>query len=309
MDVAVSHRDRSARGEILAPRMILGGFIEGPGHWAGPSEVLVSSEADARAWVARYDSLGYRQIKLYNLVHPDLVPAIADETHKRRMRLSGHIPRGITVQTAVRLGFDEINHAAFLFSTFFQDSLYWPTMRAYSGVSQIVAPHVDVEGAEVTALIDLLKEKGTVVDGTWQLWLSSRGAAASANLGIPASASQALAEKADANYRRMLKRLFDAGVPIVPGTDGSDLRSELELYERAGIPAAQVLRIATFIPARVMGDEKDYGSIAPGKVADIAIVAGKPAERISDVRNVERVVRAGRVYETAALRAAMGQSR
>ena len=31
----------------------------------------------------KYDSLGYKQIKLYNLVHPDLVPTIAEETHKR----------------------------------------------------------------------------------------------------------------------------------------------------------------------------------------------------------------------------------
>ena len=309
IDVAVSHRDRAARGEILAPRMLLGGFIEGPGHWAGPSEVLVSTEAQARAWVARYDSLGYRQIKLYNLVHPDLVPTIAEETHKRGMRLSGHIPRGLTVQTAVRLGFDEINHAAFLFSTFFQDSLYFPQMRAYSGVSQIVAPNVNVDAPEFTALIDLLREKGTVVDGPWQLWLSSRGPAASASIGVPTSPTQALGEKADENYRRLLKRLFDAGVTIVPGTDGADLRSELELYERAGIPAAQVLRIATYVPARVMGEDKDYGSIAPGKVADIAIIAGRPAEKISDVRNVERVVRAGKVYEAAALRAATTQAR
>lgn len=306
IDVAVSHRDRSARGEILAPRMILGGFIEGPGHWAGPSEVLVRTEAEARSWVARYDSLGYRQIKLYNLVHPDLVPAIADEARRRGMRLSGHVPRGITAQTAVRLGFDEINHAAFLFSTFYQDSLYWPVMRAYSGVAQIVAPHVDVEGADVTAMIDLFREKGTVIDGTWQLWMSSRGIGATSNPGVP-TPSQALAEKSDANYLRMLKRLFDAGIPIVPGTDGADLRGELELYERAGIPAAQVLRIGTWVPATVMGETKDYGSIAIGKVADLAIIDGNPAERIRELRNVRQVMRAGRLYDTAALEAALNR--
>jgi hypothetical protein len=305
IDVAVSHRDRAARGEILGPRIHLGGFIEGPGHWAGPSEVLVRTEAEARAWVARYDSLGYRQIKLYNLVHPDLVPAIAEETRKRGMRLSGHVPRGLTTQTAVRLGFDEINHAAFLFSTFYQDSLYWPTMRAYSGVSQIVAPHLDVDGADVTAMIELFRDKGTVIDGTWQLWMSSRGGAA--GLGIPGAASRDLAEKADANYLRMLKRLFDGGVPVVPGTDGADLRGELELYERAGIPAAQVLRIATWVPAAVMGETKDYGSIAAGKVADLVIIEGKPAERIRDVRNVRQVMRAGRLYEAAALEAAVNR--
>jgi len=119
VDVATQLRDRAATGEILSPRVELAGFIEGPGRWAGPSEVIVRTEDEARGWVAKYDSLGYKQIKLYNLVQQDLVPAIADETHKRGMRLSGHIPRGLSTPAAVRLGFDEINHAAFLFSTFY----------------------------------------------------------------------------------------------------------------------------------------------------------------------------------------------
>jgi hypothetical protein len=305
IDVAVSHRDRANAGKLAIPRSVLGGFIEGPGQWAGPSEVIVSTEAEARRWVARYDSLGYKQIKLYNLVQQDLVPAIADETHKRGMRLSGHVPRGLSTPTAVRLGFDEINHAAFLFSTFYPDSLYTPVMRAYSGVAQIVAPHVDVEGKEMTAMIEFFKERGTVIDGTWNLWLAAPSQL-TANLGIPAAASQDAARKADANYIRMIGRLFNAGVTLVPGTDGSSYHTELELYETAGIPAAEVLRIATIVSARVMKDDQDYGSIAVGKVADIVIVNGRPTERISDLRKVETVLRAGRVYQSQTLRSAIG---
>jgi len=305
IDVAVSYRDRAAAGILAVPRTILAGFIEGPGKWAGPSEVIVNTEAEARAWIARYDSLGYKQIKLYNLVQQDLVPAIADETHKRGMRLSGHVPRGLSTPAAVRLGFDEINHAAFLFSTFYPESLYVPVMRAYSGVAQVVAPHVNVESPEMTDMIGLFKEKGTVIDGTWNLWLSAPNAV-STSVGIPPAASQADAQKADANYIRLLKRLYDAGVTIVPGTDGSSYNVELELYERAGIPAAEVLRIATIVPAKVMHDDKDYGSIAVGKVADIIIVDGKPAEHVADLRKVERVMRAGRMYESKTLRSAIG---
>jgi len=304
IDVAVSHRDRANAGTIAIPRSVLAGFMEGPGRWAGPSEVIVSTETEARAWVARYDSLGYRQIKLYNLVQQDLVPAIAEEARKRGMRLSGHVPRGLSTPAAVRLGFDEINHAAFLFSTFYPDSLYTPSMRAYSGVAAIVAPNVDVEGAEMTAMINLFKQRGTVIDGTWNLWISSPTAFQS-NPGVP-TPSQATAQRADANYMRTLKRLFDAGVTIVPGTDGSSYNAELELYERAGIPAPEVLRIATLTSAKVMGEDRDYGSIAPGKVADIAIVAGRPAERVADLRRVERVLRAGRPYESSVLRSAIG---
>jgi imidazolonepropionase-like amidohydrolase len=290
IDVAVSHRDRSDAGAIVAPRYVLGGFMEGPLRWAGPTEVLVHTEAGARAWVARYDSLGYRQIKLYNVLHPDLVPTIVDEARKRGLRVSGHVPRGITVPTAVRLGFDEINHAAFLFSTFHQDSLYLPTMRAYSAVAAAVAPHIDVESAEMSAMIALFRERGTVVDGTFNLWMSSRGRAAGAE-------PDSLQQRADANYLRLVRRLYDAGVTLVPGTDGSSYNDELELYERAGIPAPEVLRIATIVSARVMRDDRDYGSIAPGKVADLVIVDGEPHERIADLREVEQVMRAGRLYE------------
>jgi imidazolonepropionase-like amidohydrolase len=126
----------------------------------------------------------------------------------------------------------------------------------------------------------------------------------------PASAEEAgRARAASANYRRLLKRLADGGVTLVAGTDnvaGLSYHGELEIYERAGIPAATVLQIATIVPARVMKEEASYGSIRPGKVADLVIVDGRPAERIADLRRTERVVRAGRVYSARELYAAAG---
>ncbi len=306
LDVAVSQRDRAAAGTIVAPRVILGGFIEGPGRWAGPSEVIVRTEDEARTWVARYDSLGYRQIKLYNLVHPDLVPVIAAEARARGLRLSGHVPRGLSVSAAVALGFDEINHAAFLFSTFFQDSLYLPSMRAYSAVAAAVAPGFDVDGPTMTALIAFLRERGTVVDGTFGLWVRGGGGV------IGQRQDSATVDGAGRAYLRLARRLYDAGVTMVPGTDAGNfnaLNAELETYERAGIPAPHVLQMATIVSARVMADTADYGSIAPGKVADLVLVNGRPAERVADLRNVERVVRAGRVYDPAALLEATGIER
>ncbi|MEP6491241.1 MAG: amidohydrolase family protein [bacterium] len=308
-DVAMSQRDRSQAGRLAAPRAILSGFIDGPGKWAGPTPIIVRTEAEARAWVAKFDSMGYKQIKLYNLVHPDLVPTFAAEAHKRGMRLSGHIPRGLSVPAAVELGFDEVNHAAFLFSTFFQDSLYVPTMRAYSLVATNVAPTVDVDGKPMTDLIDFLKRKNTVIDGTFSVWITSAGSNVAAAVGAGVSSN---AEKSDANYLRLLRRLYDAGVTLVPGTDnfGSiTFDMELELYEKAGIPAPAVLQIATIGSARVMKDDKDYGSVTVGKIADVIVINGKPAEHVSDVRKVEQVIRAGRLYDAEDLRIATGLSR
>jgi hypothetical protein len=167
IDVATSQRDRAQAGRIAAPRAVLAGFVEGPLKWRGPTSVIIDTEDDARRWVATYDSMGYKQIKVYNVVHPDLIPTIVAEAHKRGMRVSGHIPRGLTVPAAVLLGFDEVNHAAFLFSTFYQDSLYVPTMRAYSAVATAVAPTIDVDGAPMSALITFLAQHHTVIDGTF----------------------------------------------------------------------------------------------------------------------------------------------
>jgi imidazolonepropionase-like amidohydrolase len=308
-DVAQSNRDRAQAGKIAAPREILSGFIDGPGNWAGPTPIIVRTENEARAWVAHFDSLGYKQIKLYNLIHPDLVPTFAAEAHKRGMRLSGHIPRGLSVPAAIGLGFDEVNHAAFLFSTFYQDSLYVPTMRAYSLVATTVAPNIDVDGAPMTGLINLLKQHNTVVDGTFSVWITSAGTGIAQNVGAGVSSN---AQKSDAAYMRLIRRLFDAGVTMVPGTDnptGNSYNAELEVYEQAGVPAPTVLQMATIISARVMKDDKDYGSLAPGKVADVVIVNGRPADHVSDLRKVEHVIRAGRLYDVQDLKLATGLAR
>ena len=305
-DIAISNRDRAQAGKLAVPREILSGFIDGPGKWAGPTPNIVRTEDEARAFVAHFDSLGYKQIKLYNLVHPDLVPTFAAEAHKRGMRLSGHIPRGLSVPAAVQLGFDEVNHAAFLFSTFYQDTLYVPAMRAYSLVATTVAPNIDVDGPAMTSLIDVLKKHSTVIDGTFSVWISSAGNTIAQAVGAGVSSD---AQKADANYLRLIRRLYDAGVTLVPGTDnaaGTSYNSELEVYERAGLPAPFVLQMATIISARVMKDDKDYGSIVPGKVADIVIVNGRPTEHVSELQKIEQVIRGGRLYAVHDLRVATG---
>jgi cytosine/adenosine deaminase-related metal-dependent hydrolase len=330
IDDAVSRRDRTAQGKVLGPREILAGFMDGPGAWAGPTRVLIRTEAEARAAIARYDSLGYKQIKVYNLIHPDLIPVIAAETHKRGMRLSGHVARGLSVPAAVTLGYDEIQHAAYLFSTFFPDSLFVPRMRSYGQVAAAVLPKFDLEGGQMTSLISFLREHGTVIDGTFNAWLDSslplsdggdvvfghslewlppvmRRELSSNRSTTPEE--RAIAATTNKAYLRLAKRLFDGGVTLVAGTDnaaGLSFHGELEIYERAGIPAPSVLQIATIVPARVMKDDKDYGSVVPGKVADIVIVNGKPTEHITDLRKTEFVVRAGQIYSARDLYNAVG---
>nr|MCU0622875.1 amidohydrolase family protein [Gemmatimonadaceae bacterium] len=324
LDDAVSARRRAAAGRLLYPRMLLGGFLEGPGAWAGPSEALVRTEAEALAWIARYDSLGYRQVKLYNLVHPDLVPTIVADAKRRGMRVSGHIPRGLTLENALALGFDEVQHAAFLMSTFFQDSLYLPRMRAYSQVAAAVVAGFDPEAPRVTAMIEAFSRRGANLDPTLNVYQGSAALPDGTHpvfgptvAWMPPTSRRALAAtpadtavtRARNTYGRLVQRLWAAGVPIVPGTDnlaGLSLIGELEAYGRAGIPAPAVLQLATLGSARVMGEQRDYGSVTTGKVADLVLVNGRPTERLADLRRIELVVRGGAWYRARTLLQAAG---
>jgi len=97
------------------------------------------------------------------------------------------------------------------------------------------------------------------------------------------------------------------------GTDafaGYTLHNELELYVQAGIPAPEVLRIATLVPAQVLGvaGPSQRGFIAPGRQADMVLIDGDPSKNIGDIRHVWRTIKAGQVYDPKALERAMGMS-
>jgi imidazolonepropionase-like amidohydrolase len=107
---------------------------------------------------------------------------------------------------------------------------------------------------------------------------------------------------------RMTKRMYDAGIPILAGTDaiaGIMLHRELELEVRAGIPPAKALQIATFNAARLLKQD-ELGSLAPGKRADFLLVRGNPAENISDIRRCELVMKNGVLYNSADVYGAVG---
>jgi imidazolonepropionase-like amidohydrolase len=107
----------------------------------------------------------------------------------------------------------------------------------------------------------------------------------------------------------MTKRMYDAGIPILAGTDstaGLMLHRELELEVEAGIPPAKALQIATFNAARLLKQDKDLGSIAVGKKSDFVLVEGDPAERISDIRRCRVVMKDGVLYNSADVYAAVG---
>ena len=111
---------------------------------------------------------------------------------------------------------------------------------------------------------------------------------------------------------RMVRVLHDAGVRLVAGTDslaGFGLLRELELWQAAGIPAPDILRAATLEAARVLKHDRDVGTVAAGKLADLVLVDGDPLADVSVMRRSVAVVKDGVVVDRGAVFDALGIAR
>jgi len=99
---------------------------------------------------------------------------------------------------------------------------------------------------------------------------------------------------------REIRRVHDAGIPIVAGTDApnygvnytDDLIEELEIYARAGLPNADVLRSATGTPARLFQLD-GIGRIADGSRANMILLDADPLANVSALRDVSGIWKNG----------------
>jgi imidazolonepropionase-like amidohydrolase len=121
--------------------------------------------------------------------------------------------------------------------------------------------------------------------------------------GMPADQHAKVYEVLDAGLGA-LELAQGAGLPIVYGTDllgGMHRRQLTELTIRSEVqPAADVLRSATTVAARLVGLEDRVGVVAPGAFADLLVVDGNPLEDLGvltdPARNLQLVMAAGRVH-------------
>jgi imidazolonepropionase-like amidohydrolase len=98
-----------------------------------------------------------------------------------------------------------------------------------------------------------------------------------------------------------VRKLFSAGIPVAVGTDagmpgtfhGASTLHEMELLVKSGLSPMQALMAGTSVSARAMGVLNERGTIAPGKLADLVLVDGKPDEEIADIRKTRRVFLGG----------------
>ena len=322
--------ERWEQGTELGPHLLLAGLVDGRGPNQGPIGIFVDTPDEARAAVDTYAGKGYAQIKIYSSLKPELVPIVVAEAHAKGLRVSGHVPAHMIAEDAIKAGFDEIQHINFLVLDLVADRDTDTRTPLRLTIPAEKAGEIDIDGPKTNALMDLLVAKHTVVDPTLNVFeadFTNRPGKASPALApvlsrLPTQVQRLafggglpVPEGFDAKFRasferceQLVKRLWARHVPIVAGTDsfaGFSYHRELELYSELGIPNADVLTIATLGAARVMKRDAKSGSILPGKDADLVIVDGDPLARMSDVRKVVTVVKAGTVIDSSAVETAL----
>jgi imidazolonepropionase-like amidohydrolase len=121
----------------------------------------------------------------------------------------------------------------------------------------------------------------------------------------------AVIERTFEEYRLVVGQMNRAGVELLAGTDlaadrlpGFSLHDELALMATsAGLTPLEALRTATSNPARVLKKESDFGSVAPGKLADLVLLKGNPLERIQNIGRIDAVILAGKLLRKPDLEA------
>ncbi len=312
-------RNAIRSGRALAPRLLLAGVIDGGASPLGT--VTAETPEEARAAVARYQRLGYEQIKIYQSLKPELVAVVAAEAHRLGLVVTGHVPNGSNAFNSIEAGMDQINHINFI------TRLMYP--RDFKFTPGTPAPLLDLESPSAQAGIDYLKRHGTIIEPTLarsELNLHPRATSFAEfepgmaklpyelfvvlnNTGVPAE----LKDRAQAALERSLKltgRLHRGGVPLMAGSDlvvpGHTIFRELELLVRAGLSPLEAIRAATLVPARASKMEGELGTVEAGKRADLIVVEGNPLDSISHIRRVKYVVARGQMYDCAALWRSVG---
>jgi len=315
-------------GEVIGPHTYRAGFIDQASPYATGATVKSLEEALER--VDFFAENGYMQIKLYSSIDPEWVDDIAERAHGHGMRLSGHIPAFMSAEQAVRAGYDEIQHINMVFLNFLAGDREDTRKQLRFTLYGDEAGNLDFESREVRDFIALLRDNDVVIDPTAAIFdtqLRHHAGEPDPTFAavidhLPPTISRALykpemdmGDMADAWARSavaqatMLRTLHESGIQLVPGSDhfaAFTIHRELEVYAEAGIPNADVLRIATLDSARVVGVDQRTGSIAKGKDADLVLIDGNPFEDISAVRRATLVMKGDTLYRPAELYKAVG---
>ena len=313
-------------GKLPGPHLdVTGPYLEGAESYFIQMPHLTSPN-DARQLVEYWADRGVTSFKAYmNITRAELKAAI-DSAHKRGIKVTGHLC-SVTYKEAAELGIDDLEHG------FFVNTQLDPGKKldvCSDSAGDYTLEHMEAESAEAKDLIDTLVKHHVAITSTLPVFESLVG-------GRPPVRQQALdAMSSDARESFFLLRQRPASLPapktnqellwkhdlalerafaaagglLIAGPDPTGIgdvlpgfgdQREIELLVEAGFSPVEAIKIATLNGAVYLGKEKQIGSLAPGKNADLVVIKGDPSKQISDVENVEIVFKDGVGYDAQKL--------
>lgn len=332
MPIITTWQKQIRRNQLMGPDIsYLSGFIDKEDPLQGPVGKIVPTLDDALKTIEDFHRKGYDQIKIYSSIKPGWVKPMAERAHSYGMRVAGHIPAYMNAEQAINAGYDEVTHMNMVMLNFLGADTLATNGVARLRVPPLLAGTIDMNGDKVKNFIALMKKKSISVDPTISIFegemMEHAGDTSFAfkhivdwlpetmKKNLPVSTpfgSEDQKEAYEASYKnfvKMLKMMYDNGIMIVAGTDGGNaitLHRELEVYNLAGIPAIQVLKIATYNAAKDCGLQNRYGQIKQGWEADLILIDGDPSTSIRDIRKIQWVIKNGRIYLPKQLYASKG---
>lgn len=296
----------SADANQAGPRIYYSALVAGAQWFADPRPKAASHggvagevawmraltpQSDIPAVVAAGKATGATGLKIYADLPPNLVEQVTQEAHRQGLRVWSHSAIFPTRPSeVVAAGVDVVSHSVYLGTEGMNPppETYEAAKRGL-GIDYSKSP---VDGEAIGSLLRLMKEKGTILDET--LFVTDSG---------KRSADDPIWMWTVAVTRRAHRM----GVPLVAGTDNfgnpardsaPNLHREMQLLvDDCGLTPVEAIRAATLEGARAIGVERDYGTVEPGKMADLVILREDPSTDIRRTTGIAAVVKGGVVYQ------------
>jgi enamidase len=284
-------KDRDGLGRPTATAYFSGPALTAPGGYPGPLHgrdfgLEVRGEAEAARAVERLAGLGARVVKValepgpqgrWPMPGPGELAAAVREARLLGLPVHAHVEDLAALPLAVEAGVDVVEHLP---------------CRATDAAGPRPLFSGDPADPELPAEYEELLSR-----------MAGRGVAATPTLSAAARATWN-----DAGINKAVRRFVALGGQVAAGSDapyrgvepGLPL-GEYELLLRAGLTPAQVLEAATRVAAKVCGRARELGTVEPGRIADLIVLAGNPLDDIANLRRLALVIKDGAVAHAAAL--------
>ena len=292
-----------------------------------PEAVVARIAASGAKCVKIFIENGFGERSDWPMMSKDTLQKMRAETRKRGLLLVAHANAIDMQRIAVELGVDVIAHGLWL----------WNEYSEASGVPEPIAAHLReiharkigfqptlrvIPGMGDLFRADTLKDPmyAKVVPEPLLAWYSTEPGqwykrSMQADFGgAPDTRIAHILLQVNEHGMRAVKYLQEQGHPFLLGSDtpssptygnqpGYDTYREMRLMAQSGVPLDAILRAGTINNARQFGIDKDYGTIARGKVANLLLLEENPLQSVAAWSRIDRVILHGVAIERAKLAA------